>query len=272
MSKIHKYQKFNPESFEARILDRESSQFYHEVLNKARKDFLKGHKYISNSINADEAEGSNFLFVCLADEILGSKKRIPTLNDWNDMLTGGNFAKGVYFDANQLVLRSSQASWQPNQHLINDLTRKLNGTSFKGAKFNEFTSQNPLVITGAKLRESKAKNKHYGLILNLDDATFEYDSRLAHGKNEIELGGQKKRLWTKENGVSWLCLGENDLYSNNEGLSNSNFNGRVAFIDAEGVQDFQKYLKVLEEEKTKQEKIFEERFRKAKNILKGKEI
>jgi len=111
MPKIHKYAKQVP-GFEAKILDKEDSKFYKEVLAKAKKDFPNAYQSISNNIDVEDAKGSNFFFVCLADEMLGKTKRIPTYKDWIDMLNTGNFAKGVYFDANQLVLRSAHNNYK----------------------------------------------------------------------------------------------------------------------------------------------------------------
>ncbi|HUW44095.1 MAG TPA: hypothetical protein VMV95_04005 [Bacillota bacterium] len=227
MAKIHRYAKQVP-GFEARILDADDSEFYKEVLAKAKKDFPNAYTFISNNIDAENATGSNFFFVCLADEMLGKTKRIPTYKDWADMLNGGNFAKGVYFDANQLVLRSNQASYKRNQHLINDLVRKLKGQY-------EFSPKNPLIITNPKLRKSKAGNNDYKLILNLEDATFENNSDFAYGKNKIELGNHTKNLLAKEKGLSRLCLGQYFVDSYCDNLAYSNSNSRVAFLDAEGV-------------------------------------
>lgn len=75
MAIIHKYSKPQPINFEARILDAEDSKLYHEVLQKAKKDFSKGFKYISNNINPINATGSNFFFVSLMDELLGKEKK-----------------------------------------------------------------------------------------------------------------------------------------------------------------------------------------------------
>jgi len=229
MSIIHKYTKDVP-IFKARILNSDDSQFYKEVLQKAKIDFPHAYPYISKNINPENAEGSNFLFVCLLDEMLGKSGRIPTDEDWAQMLNGGNFAKGVYFDANQLILRSNSASYNQNQYLINDISRKLKGEKIKGAPI-EYSSENPLKITGAKLRKSTAQNNEYKLILNLNDAIPEYDARHAFGKNQINLGNHTKNLYTKAEGLSRLYLYENDVDSDDGNLAFSNSDGRVAIID-----------------------------------------
>ena len=261
MAIIHKYQKFNPKNFEARILDKEDSKFYHEVLTKAKKDFSKGYEFISNNINPDDATGSNFFFVCLADELLGKDKKIANLDNWADMLTGGNFTKGVYFDSNQLILRSDKATWDKNQYLINDLSKKLKGQI-------EYSPENPIIITGAKLKSSTAKDNPYGINLDLKDAEVKNDSRFATGNTKINLGIEK-RLWTKTNGLSRLYLVEDGLGSVNDGLAGSNSGGRVAVLNAEGVLP-ESYIKNLQVEKDKQIKEIEKRYLQAMDILKSK--
>jgi hypothetical protein len=261
MVTIHKYQKFNPTNFEAMILGIEDSKFYQEVLTKAKKDFPKGYQFISKNINPDKATGSNFFFVCLADEILGKDKKIANLDNWVDMLTGGNFAKGVYFDSNQLILYSDKATFEKNQYLINDLSKKLKGQI-------EYSPENPIIITGAKLKKSTAKDNQYGINLDIKDAEVKNAPEFASSNNKIKMGNVEKRLWTKSNGLSWLCLYESGLYSYIDNLASSNSYGRVAVLNAKGVLP-EGYLQNLQKEKDAQIEAIEKRYAEAVNILKG---
>jgi len=250
---------------EARILDKEDFKFYKEVLKKAKKDFQKGFQYISNNINPIDVTGSNFFFACLADELLGKDGRIATLNDWGEMLNGGNFAKGMYFDSNQLILRSDEATFDKNQYLINDLSKKLKGEF-------EYSPENPLIITGARLKSSKAKENEYGIDLDISNAEIKNDESFAPTNKIIKLGNIEKKLWTKKEGLSRLCLDENDVGSGSGNLADSDSDGRVALLDAIGVveEKLAEYLIKLQEQKDLQISEIEKKYLEAKSILQNK--
>jgi hypothetical protein len=144
-----------------------------------------------------------------------------------------NFVSGFYTDFPQLILRSGIDPYPKNQPLLDDLVRKLKGTRVHGGAY-EYSPENPLLITGAELKNSKSKTK-YGIILNINDAVIKNDERFAYEKYLIKLGNIQRSLLTKEDGVAGMYLSRGALYSNYCDFTFSIPAGRVIVIDAKGV-------------------------------------
>ena len=262
-----------PDNETEKILGFSAKKLYAEAKSKAIEVFGENslaYQTLTNGIDFDTLTGSQFFWNTWLNscEVLPKNKSIAVLNDAENFLNfDKNFLSGIYMDFPQLILRSNIDSYVKNQPIINDLAKKLKSEKIHGAPF-EYSPENPLIITGAKLRKSTAKANEYGIILNINDAVIKNDKRFASGESSIKLGNIEKRLWTKNSGVSRLYLGEVGLYSNNDNLADSSSNGRVAIIDTEGVQNFEEYRLQLEKEKQNLTRLIEERFLKSMEFLK----
>lgn len=261
------FTELNVPSYKGIILNKEDhSEIYKEAFSKASETFGKNslaYKTITNGINEKNVTGSQFFWNTWLDQVGSLPGKIMLLEDWGKALSkDSNLVKGFYTDMPQLLLRSDKATWDKNQYLINDLSKKLKGQI-------EYSPENPILITGVKLKPSKAKDNEYGINLDITDAEIKSAPEFAQSHNKIKMGNIEKPLWTKSAGLSWLCLFEDGLGSNFVDLAGSSSYGRVAVLNAAGVLP-ESYLIKLKEEKATQVKEIEKRYVKAMNILKGK--
>ena len=243
---------------EARILGKEQRELYNEVDRKTAENFGKdslAYKTILKGINTKDVTGSQFFWNTNLGIYLPAKQKVVSLEDMeeiNDL--DESFFKVFYSDAPEIILRTETPSWKNNEHILKNLVKQV-----KKEKY-EFSSENPLRISGLNLVKDKNSKNFYGLFLKIgNDTKITNDERFAYSNNgkEIPFGKKTKEIYTRENGLSRCYLGRysvldsfNDSLRVCSYLAFSNSDGRVVLVDAEGVA-----LKNLEVEKVINERI-----------------
>lgn len=262
----------NVPKYKARVLGKESKELYKESFAKTAEKFGKdslAYKNITNEIDPENITGSQFLFNTELGLYLPKSSEILNLQYMDDILAQDkDFFDGFYTDTNQLVLRTNKASYHKNQNIINHLEKQLKNSGY------EFFKENPLVITNPELiLDKKNLEQGYGLLVKIGENTkLENDKRFASGNKKINLGNLEKTLWTKENGLSGVCLGWNrGLDSSVGNLPDSDGGGRVVVVSDGGIAPkiLDEYKSNLEKERQKQIDIINNRYGKAMDILKG---
>jgi hypothetical protein len=249
----------------ADFLSEEQQQIYEEACKGFKNEKARSSLKVSRN-------GSNLFKVLLLNQI---GIRTATLSELESALENGMDLRGCYEDAPAVVLRSAEDSYSPNDYLAKNLTKQLEVKEFKV----------PLVVEGLKVVEDD--NSQYGLRFERTDLTKVTEAPdLNHQNNlrkfsrinpnySIDFNGEGTRnLYTRSSGVSRLYLyGDLCLSSDNESLADSGDTGRVVVVnDAEGVsQNFLgDYLTSLQQEKDRQISDIEDKYARAKAILKGK--
>lgn len=187
--------------------------------------------------------------------------------------------EGHYVDSREVILRGEEASWKPNAQIVKDLVKML------GTK----KISTPLVLKGLELEETGDEAyAEYGLRLTQGDGFEVIEAPdFSHENNErkfkainpdytlcwAEGRGEGRMLYTKPKGVSRLYLCDSLLNSYWSDLAYSNSNGRVVVVDAGGVAslDSNKYLVELKAQRDLQREDLESRYKKACEIMQGKE-
>lgn len=219
----------------ARKLDASDKELYQEIQQKTAEKFGKNsqaYQTVMNGIDTDKGTGSQYFFNTEAGLYLPQGQRVAKYNDLGEINdTDPSFFNGIYTDTPELVLRTATPSWKNNTKILENLVKQVKERGL------EFSSENPLILSNLNLVRDDNKNNPYGILLEMNDSTIaENDQRFAYGKNKIQLGNQPKTLWTKENGLSRVYFGRiGNVNSNIGNLQDSNDNGRVAVVDAEGV-------------------------------------
>ena len=212
-----------------------------EYQGRASKDYgdASALKVLSYSDNL--VEGSNPSAAVLVNQIVQPKLYVATQADLERILKSVSLAlQGTYEDSG-LVLRSEG---EPNSYLARNLYTQIKERNPK--------QELPVIIPLAGLELSEDKNSNYGLSFTLkEDAEIIYapilnkpgdfsneDINEKTGLPE-RTGNGNRTLYTRDSGLSRLCLSRYlGLYSRDDGLADSNVNGRVVVVDgsAEGAK------------------------------------
>ena len=231
------------------VLDKEHKELYKEAITKTAEKFGKdsqAYKTIINGISAKEVTGSQFFWNTNLNQYLPNKQRVISLSDMEKIndIDETFFTKfySFYSDTTQIILRNDKPSWDQNKYILENLVKQVKDRN------QLFSSDSPLIISNLELIQNDNSQNKYGLLLKINDnTTMQNDERFAHSNNQqrIKFGKREKTIYTKENGLSRLYLnGDGGTDSRNGYLADSNGNGRVVVVDAEGV-DFEKYKKEL---------------------------
>lgn len=214
------------------------SEIYQETKAKTREKFGENslaRKKIMNGIDCENGRGSNFLFNNEANLSLPESQKVILLEDteriYSSVDTNNFFDNSFYTDVREIILRTGIPTYDANKYILENLVKQVQEEKY------EFSSENPLRISGLELvKDNNSKNK-YGLLLKIgQDTKIINDKRFAHQNNTIQLGNQTKTLYTKENGLSRVYLNRNDYLNSRFGsLADSSDNGRVVVLDAVGV-------------------------------------
>ena len=217
----------------ARVLDKESRELYQEAQAQAREKFgedNRAYRTIMSGINTRNITGSQFFWNTNLNQYLPKAQRVISLEDMqaiNDQ--DESFSEGFYTDVPEIVLRTDILSGERNKHILTDLVKQVRGEGY------EFSSENPLRISGLELVEDENLENDYGLLLRMGENTkIMNDERFACSNNgkQIPFGEKTKPIYTKEYGLSRVCLDwDGYLISENDNLGNSYDDGRVVIIE-----------------------------------------
>ena len=210
-----------------------------EYQGRASKDYgdASALKVLSYSDNL--VEGSNPSAAVLVNQIVQPKLHVATQADLERILKSVSLAlQGTYEDSG-LVLRSEG---EPNSYLARNLYTQIKERNKK--------QKLPVMVPLAGLDLVQDSDSNYGLAFTLkEDAGIIYAPELRHENNgkkfqEVNERGlpvlsekENRTLYTRDSGLSRLCLSRYlGLYSRDDGLADSNVNGRVVVVDgsAEG--------------------------------------
>lgn len=185
----------------------------------------RAYEIIMKGISHERALGSKFFFNIEVNSCLPPNQRTILLEDIERIYLQpfDFFDDSFYADTSELILRNEIPLLKNNKHILVDLIKQV-----KAEKY-EFSSENPLRISGLELIKDDDKNNYYGLLLKIGDETkFTNDKRFAYFKKEIVLKPEIKLLYTRENGLTGIRLNkDNFLDSCNPYLDNSNNKGRI---------------------------------------------
>jgi len=220
--------------FKARGLTRREYAAVEEATAEKFGKDSRAYATVMDGVNHSNGTGSQFFFNTEAGLYLPEGKRVAQyddlgrINDFDSEVFDGSF----YIDTPQVVLRSKTLTYEKNnaqvlEHLVSQVQeREL-----------EFSTENPLLITGLGLRKDENGANHYGLLLDFtDETTAVNDERFAASKDTIEFGNSNRPLYAKQDGLSRVYLyGNGGVDSGDDDLQYSDDNGRVVVFDAEGV-------------------------------------
>ena len=225
----------------ARILDETNKGFYEEVARKTKEKFGDSQAYrtIMNGIYTENVTGSQFFWNTNLNQYLPKGQKVISLEDMEDINNNNEtFFRGFYTDTPEIILRTETLSYEKNKNILKDLVKQIKSETNKGAKY-EFSSENPLRISGLGLVKDKNSKNKYGLLLKIgNDTKIINDTRFAYSNNEkqIQFGKNTKTIYTKEKDLSGVYLdGFDDLDSGSDYLAVSDGDGRVVIKDTEGV-------------------------------------
>ena len=244
---VRKHLEIKPtKGFRADVAD---SQLYEDVQSWAANEFGTGsqaYKTILNGINQENGTGSQVFWNTATNLYLPSPKRVITLDDAEAIHRQDKtfLFNEFYTDTQDVILRTSRPSYKPNTQILKGLVSQVESAG------HNFSSNNPLRISGLELVNDDNSQNPYGLQFKLGEKTIiQNDPRFAYGNEEIEFGGQTKRLWTKENGLSGVFLGRGGYVdSGGGGLQDSNDGGRVVSFGEAAPRDFEGELHSLKSE------------------------
>jgi hypothetical protein len=190
--------------------------------------------------------GSNPLYVSAVNEFLPKNIRTATQAELEKILKNNILPiKGQYEDSS-LVWRSSQ---EPNEYLAKDIRAQFKA---RGITLKENT---PYVIPLFTLRLKEDNSSPHKLSFELTDESLKayFEAPILMGKSGEYINPDdmnentglpnkvydksfpgNRQLWTRNSGISRLCLGWIFLVSNYDNLSFSFDNGRVVCMRATG--------------------------------------
>ena len=209
-------------------------EIYKETEAKSKEKFGENslaYKTIMNRIDSNNGTGSQFFFNNETNFYLPKEQKVISLEDIERIYSYSNefFDSSFYTDTPEIILRTEILAYFKNKEILEDLVKQL-----KAEKHN-FFSENPLRISGLKsIKDDNPMNK-YGLLLKITkDTKIINDKRFASSNNKIQLGNQKKALYTKKNGLSGCFLGrDSNLDSNYSDLADSGDEGRVVLGESQ---------------------------------------
>ena len=263
---------------EAIVLDNSENrvrELYDKANRKTAEKFGKNslaYKTITNGIDMKNVTGSQFFWNTELGKYLPKNLRVITLKDMeqiNDI--NKDFFKGFYTDASMIILRTEVPTWDDNKHILDYLVKQVK------EKNQEFSSENPLIISGLELIKDENTENHYGLLLQIGEETAMInDKRFGYSNNQkkIPFGEKTKKIYAKKDGLSRLCLDRSSNLNSFVGvLAGSDSGGRVVLVDTEGVSQtfLDKKLTELQTQKDAQIEKINLNYQKAKEILKAKE-
>jgi hypothetical protein len=219
--------------------------------------------------------GSNIFARCLLDMVSPANTRRANIADLlliSDR--NGKYLSGTFEDDNAVVLRSlKDASNSNNNYLAKTLAKRL------GVKRLE----DPWVVTNLAVRDDE--KSAYGLILVPTDATKMivapqlkkenhkrrftlYDANGMPIFNDKTDKTGKRQVWTRDNGLSRLCLyWDLSLYSDDGDLANSNDVGRVVELSSEAADA--NFVRQLTQIYEAQQSELSQRFGATKKMSRG---
>ncbi|MBS3066388.1 hypothetical protein J4205_01070 [Candidatus Pacearchaeota archaeon] len=247
----------------ARFLSSEEQTKYDEAVKEFNSE--KARKTLAVS-----QKGSNLPKVILLNNL--GIRTANTSQLYNIWYANSGFLSGTYEDVASVVLRSNGDSHNPNDLLAKELAKSID-RSF----------EHSYVLTGLKLKEDD--NSQYGLIL-VPGKNFEYFKapELDHLNNQKKFSrvdergipifedNGSKTLYTRQDGLSrFFIYGYSYLFSYNWLLSDSDSDGRVVVVDAEGVApNLEDYIANLNQERTRLKAEVDVRYATAIGILQDK--
>ena len=217
---------------EAIVLDNSEKwiqELYKEADRKIAEKFGEvslAYKTTKKGIDIRNVTGSQFFWNTNLGLYLPKNQKAISLKDMEEINDQDeNFFKGFYTDAPQIVLRTNKPSWEQNEYILENLVKQVKKQGF------DFSPENPLIISDLELVKDNNPKNQYGLLLKIGkDTSLENDSRFAYSNNikQIPFGEKQKNVYTKENGLSRVCLGgDGDLGSGSDVLPISDVFGRV---------------------------------------------
>ena len=209
-----------------------------EINDAIKKDFAGISALQVGNYSEGIVKASNPFYAVAVQKRLQEGVRVASQADLEKALKWGVLdLRGTYEDTG-LVLRTEG---EPNSYLASNLMIQAKARLDKKVKM-------PVMIPLYGLELAKDQNSPYGLsfklgdnaeiisapILNKGDGNFSSRNINAETGLPKKLGNGDRTLYTRQGGLSWLCLFRDlDLYSNDENLADSNGDGRVVLVSGE---------------------------------------
>jgi hypothetical protein len=219
-------------------------------------------------------KGSNPFAIALVNDIIMQEGfRTATTADLERVLRADSLDLRGFYEDSGLVLRGEN---NPNEYLAKNLAEQV-----KARQELEY----PIMIPLNGLELVKDNDSSHGLGFKLrEDAEIIHSQILYKESGNFssedidektglpkKLGVGNRKLYTRDSGLSRLCLGRSlDLYSNYENLAYSSSVGRVVVVSAEGTSQkvIGDYIAQLEQVRDGEIAELDKRFSEALKVLK----
>lgn len=249
-----------------------------EIDASIKKDYKDFPVMQIGNYSEGKVRGSSPFYVVGVQSKLPFGVRVATQGDLEIAMRVGalNFS-GTYEDTG-LVLRNKD---NPNSYLARNLMGQIKERLGKKAKM-------PVISPLYEMELVKNQDSPHGLSFKLkDDAEIIYDPILNESNGSkftsenvdvktglpIKVGSGNRTLWTRDSGLSKLCLGGDlDLYSYFDSLEDSYVYGRVVLVStAEGGSQAFFNQKLTELQKIRDAELAQinERYTRAEKVLRG---
>ncbi|VAW82748.1 hypothetical protein MNBD_GAMMA13-1726 [hydrothermal vent metagenome] len=192
----------------AKIIGGNERKICLEAARKAAEKFgsnSAAYRTITQGINAKGGTGSQYFWVNHLATCLPQNEKIISLEEM-EMINDHDktFFEGLYVYVPEIILRTETPVNRKEQFILSNLVAQINGEKY------EFSSENPLRISGLELVKDENPENAYGLLLNIGNGTkISTDKRFStkNSGGKIPFGKRSKKIWTRSDSLSAVCLG-----------------------------------------------------------------
>jgi len=228
--------------------------FGKEVLNEYKgraKDYNKHLDILSYKYNI--VQGSNPFAVVLMNKVLNEEGlKTASQSDLEKAIKLNALSLNGTYEDTALILRNEN---NPNSYLAKHLMKQVKERNKK--------AKTPIMITLNQLELVNDTASEYGLAFKLkEDAEIIYapilNDEVGNFSSEdidektglpIKLGKGNRTLYTRDSGLSRLCLGRNlGLSARDDDLANSDSDGRVVVVSGEATEKFSNEYKTAKKD------------------------
>src|SRR3989344_818325 len=224
-----------------------------EYKGRARADFQGNKNLDVLSYQDDKVTGSSPFAVVLMNKVLNEEGlKTASQSDLEKAIKLNALSLNGTYEDTALILRNEN---NPNSYLAKHLMKQVKERNEK--------AKTPIMITLNQLELVNDTASEYGLAFKLkEDAEIIYapilNDEVGNFSSEdidektglpIKLGKGNRTLYTRDSGLSRLCLGRNlGLSARDDDLANSDSDGRVVVVSGEATEKFSNEYKTAKKD------------------------